>query len=65
MLKLRQLSNFVLKILRQHPYKNFTLLRPLFFQIISITVQETKICGNGKKKKIKINENLIDILDAE
>lgn len=64
MLKLRQLSNFVLKILRQHPYKNFTLLRPLFFLIISITVQETKICGNGKKK-IKINENLIDIIDAE
>lgn len=64
MLKLRQLSNFVLKILRQRPYKNFTLLRPLFFQIISITVQETKICGNGKKK-IKINENLIDIIDAE
>lgn len=50
----------------QELYKNFTLLRPLFFQIISITVQETKICGNGKKKiKIKINENLIDIIDAE
>lgn len=64
MLKLRQLSNFVLKISRQHPYKNFYPFKAPVFPNHLNYVQETKICGNGKKK-IKINENLIDIIDAE
>lgn len=54
---------------RQHPCKNFYPFKAPVFpnHLIIIIVQDTKVhvCGNGFKKKYKIDENLSDILDAE